>query len=52
LKSLGWASLVEFEQGVSEMLENIEYWKAAPLWDSRSIKEATKTWFKHMGKVD
>lgn len=42
---LGWAPQVRFEDGVKTMLENIEYWREAPVWDPSSIAEATKTWF-------
>lgn len=42
---LGWEPLVSFERGVTEMLHNIEYWRQAPIWDSDSIREATKNWF-------
>jgi len=30
---------------VAIMLQNIDYWREAPLWNPESIKEATKTWF-------
>ncbi len=42
---LGWEPQVSFEQGVSEMLRNIDYWRQAPVWDPDSIREATKSWF-------
>jgi UDP-glucose 4-epimerase len=42
---LGWEPKVSFEKGVSVMLQNVEYWKHAPLWDVKSIEAATKTWF-------
>src|SRR6266496_22484 len=42
---LGWEALVSFEDGVGEMLRNIDYWRNAPVWDPRSIQDATKTWF-------
>jgi UDP-glucose 4-epimerase len=45
---LNWSPKVSFEQGVNEILDNIEYWNDAPLWDSNSIKKATKTWFQYM----
>jgi UDP-glucose 4-epimerase len=44
-RELGWAPLVSFEQGVAEMLRNIDYWQSAPLWDPESIADATKSWF-------
>jgi UDP-glucose 4-epimerase len=42
---LGWTPLVSLEQGVAEMLKNIEYWRQAPVWDAVSIEQATRTWF-------
>jgi len=47
-QELGWHPEVSFEEGVSKILENIDYWKNAPLWDPDSIENATKTWFKFM----
>ena len=32
------------------MLENIDDWKDAPLWDKSSIDKATTTWFKYLSK--
>ena len=46
---LGWKPLISFEEGVSKMLERIQDWKDAPLWDEQSIHEATKGWFEHLG---
>ena len=45
---LGWAPQVSFEQGVAKIVENIEYWRNAPLWDPQSIAGATKTWFEFL----
>ena len=42
---LGWTPQVPFEDGVRAMLENIDYWREAPVWDPLSIAEATKNWF-------
>lgn len=33
------------------MLENIDYWREAPVWDPSSIAEATKTWFAFLDKT-
>lgn len=45
---LGWQPQVSFEQGVAMILENIDYWRNAPLWEPDSIAKATKTWFEYM----
>src|SRR5437588_275620 len=42
---LGWEPKVSFEDGVREMLRNIDYWREAPVWNPASIQNATKTWF-------
>jgi len=47
-KMLGWKPEVSFEEGVKIMLENINYWKDAPLWDTNSISKATKEWFYYL----
>ena len=46
---LGWQPQVSFEQGVALMIENMEQWRAAPVWDRESISEATKEWFEYLG---
>jgi len=47
---LNWEPEVSFEEGVKIMLDNIDYWKEAPLWDKDSIKKATEKWFKYLSK--
>jgi UDP-glucose 4-epimerase len=37
---------VSFEEGVSRILANIDYWRDAPLWEPDSIAKATAGWFK------
>lgn len=46
---LNWAPQVSFEQGVQNMLEEIEHWRDAPVWDTPSIDRATNSWFKYLG---
>ena len=53
-QELDWRPQVSFEQGVANILANIDYWRNAPLWNPDSIAHATKTWFEFMspqGKV-
>lgn len=45
---LGWHPQVSFEQGVANIVANIDYWRNAPLWDPDSIAKATETWFEFM----
>jgi UDP-glucose 4-epimerase len=47
---LGWQPRVPIEQGVAEILRHIDYWREAPVWDPNSIAEATKDWFKYLGR--
>ena len=49
---LGWEPLVSFEDGVAEMLRNIDYWAKAPVWDPEMIRKATKGWFDALSKRD
>ena len=48
-KVLNWKAKVSLEQGVKEILDNIDYWRASPVWTPDSIEEATKDWFKYLG---
>jgi UDP-glucose 4-epimerase len=47
---LNWKPSIEFKEGVTKMMDEIENWKDAPLWDPSSIEKATDTWFRFMGK--
>ena len=49
-KELSWEPSVDLSEGISKLLEHIEDWKDAPLWDVESIEQATKSWFKSLGR--
>jgi UDP-glucose 4-epimerase len=46
---LGWKPVVSFETGVAAMLDNIDYWRTAPVWTPDSIRTATADWFQYLG---
>ncbi len=48
-QTLGWQPQVSFEKGVRIMLDNLDQWRTAPVWDEASIKEATRDWFAYLG---
>ena len=45
---LDWEPKVSLEEGVDILLNNMEYWADAPLWDEQSIAKATRSWFKYL----
>lgn len=47
---LDWKPKVSFEDGVKVLLENIDYWREAPVWTPESISVATKEWFEYLSK--
>lgn len=47
-----WTPVVNFEEGVQEMLNQIHYWKDAPLWDPDSIRQSTAAWHDVFGRKD
>jgi UDP-glucose 4-epimerase len=47
-KETNWSPKINIKQGVGLMLKNIFIWKNAPIWNVRSIKKETKSWFKFL----
>lgn len=45
---LGWRARTSFEEGVRVMLDNIDYWREAPVWNPHTIAAATKDWFQYL----
>ncbi|MCM8820151.1 MAG: GDP-mannose 4,6-dehydratase, partial [Candidatus Omnitrophica bacterium] len=45
---LGWQPKVSFQEGVKNMLDNIENFRDAPVWVPKTIQEATEDWFKYL----
>lgn len=48
-KLLNWTPSVGFEEGVNMLINDIEYWSGAPIWDKDSIEKATEKWFEYLG---
>ena len=49
IRDLGWTPKITIEEGVAEVLKNIDYWRNAPVWTPESIATATRDWFKYLG---
>ena len=47
-KLLNWKPKVSLEEGVGIVLDNIDFWREAPLWTPKTIADATKNWFKYL----
>jgi UDP-glucose 4-epimerase len=47
-KYLQWKPKISIKKGINILLQNIDYWKSAPLWTPKNIKVATKDWFKYL----
>ena len=48
-RMIGYSPKVSFEEGVARVLEEIDYWKDAPVWTEATIAKATQTWFDRLG---
>ena len=46
---LNWKTEVSFEDGVASMLQHLDDWKNAPVWEPDTIKKATAVWFEYLG---
>jgi UDP-glucose 4-epimerase len=47
---LGWEPQISIEQGVKVMLDHIDYWRDAPVWTAERIGDATRDWFRYLGR--
>lgn len=47
-QKLHWKAKTSFEEGVAKILENIQEFRDAPLWEPASIEKATQTWFQYL----
>ena len=48
-KMLNWQPKISLEEGVGILLDNINYWREAPVWEEKSIAQATEKWFEYLG---
>jgi len=49
---LGWYAKMPFDQGVKRMLDHIDLYRDAPVWEPDAIAEATADWFRYLGQDD
>jgi UDP-glucose 4-epimerase len=47
-KKINWKPKIQFNVGIKKLLDNLDYWKKAPLWTPLKIKLTTKLWFKYL----
>ncbi len=45
---LNWKPKITVKNGIKTMLNNLDYWKNAPVWNKKTISLATKVWFKFL----
>lgn len=48
-KMIGWEPKITIEEGVKELLKNIDYWRSAPVWEPSTIADQTRDWFRYLG---
>ena len=47
-KLLKWSPKINIETGIKLLINEINYWKKAPIWTKSKISKATKDWFKYL----
>jgi UDP-glucose 4-epimerase len=47
-RHLGWRPKVSIEEGVRILLDDIQYWRQAPVWTPDTIEVATRDWFRYL----
>jgi len=45
-----WQPSVSFEEGINDLMTNIQDWIDAPTWTKSSIEKATEDWFRFLGQ--
>lgn len=45
---LNWKPMININSGINELINQIDFWKNAPIWTKSKIKIATKNWFKFL----
>lgn len=48
IKFIKWRPKITLEEGIDIVVNNINYWKKAPLWTPKKISKATRNWFKYL----
>ena len=41
---------ITIEEGVANIIENIDYWQDAPVWNPETIADATEDWVRYLGE--
>ena len=49
-KLIKWKPKIQIEEGIKLLIKDINYWKKAPVWTPKKIDNATKDWFRYLGK--
>ena len=47
-----WMPKISIEEGIKKLINNIDYWKNAPVWTPSTIEKETKDWFRYLGKKE
>ena len=47
-EELKWSPKINIETGIKLLINEINYWKKAPIWTKSKITKATKDWFKYL----
>jgi len=47
---MNWHPKIDIQTGVSSVLKEIDYWKEANVWTPETISDATKEWFRFLGR--
>lgn len=45
---LRWRPTTKLKDGMRKVIKEINFWKNAPLWTNKSIRQATKNWHKYL----
>ena len=47
-QKINWTPKISIEKGIKILINNLEYWRKAPVWTPKKINKATKLWLKYL----
>ena len=48
ISNINWKPKVSINEGIQKLINDIDYWEKAPVWEPETIANETKLWFQYL----